>query len=322
MTEPKNIRLIDFTSGVQTVDRLDYPMNAIRDGQNVDISKRIRTRGGISTVDSVGLPSGSEIMALQQVKFPTNEKTYLVAQVKAPIYDPLSYTPGTASSTFVPAITNVGTKYTSTGSGHYPLYMAGWDYYWTFELRFDYIKMWLDSTLVLDIDFSTSPMTEASDRGRGDYYWNSVTPIGSPWIADDQMIVTPSLGVPYRYYAYAPNTKTDGYPTDWTTLLYTCEEIRVDFSYTKTAIDATLPSTFPETPLSELDPYNDFSYQPLIHASSNEYVINIAMTQTEDCVMFNGDGFCPDWTALPKYSSEAGDSHEISVVLLNREGET
>lgn len=85
MADIKNIRLTDFIQGLQEEDALDYPNNAVRAGSNVTLAETIQTRGGLSTVDSVGLPSGSEIMALAQVKFPTNEKTFLVAQVKSTV---------------------------------------------------------------------------------------------------------------------------------------------------------------------------------------------------------------------------------------------
>lgn len=88
MSDPKTIRLTDFTQGLQTTDRLDYANNAVRAGSNVDLGKKVRTRGGISTVDSGGLPANSDILAIEQVYFPTNEKSFLIAQV---------YDPGTSS---------------------------------------------------------------------------------------------------------------------------------------------------------------------------------------------------------------------------------
>ncbi len=55
--------------------------NALADGENVDVADgALRTRPGTSLMSSGSLPAG-EVMALANVRFPTNEVSYLVAQV-------------------------------------------------------------------------------------------------------------------------------------------------------------------------------------------------------------------------------------------------
>jgi hypothetical protein len=56
--------------------------SALAAGENVDVADgALRTRPGTSLMSSDSLPAG-EVMALENVRFPTNEVSYLVAQVK------------------------------------------------------------------------------------------------------------------------------------------------------------------------------------------------------------------------------------------------
>jgi Galactose oxidase, central domain/Carbohydrate-binding module family 5/12/Kelch motif len=78
------INLFNWAGGV--VGRRRNPLRltegALAAGENVDVSDgALRTRPGTSLMSSGSLPSG-EVMALANVRFPTNEATYLVAQVK------------------------------------------------------------------------------------------------------------------------------------------------------------------------------------------------------------------------------------------------
>jgi hypothetical protein len=79
----QTIILSDWSAGVQSVDQspLDFPQNAVVSGQNFEIKARgLRVRDGCSITSSGDLPTG-DVVALEQVRFPTNEQSYLVAQV-------------------------------------------------------------------------------------------------------------------------------------------------------------------------------------------------------------------------------------------------
>jgi hypothetical protein len=79
----QTIILSDWSAGVQSVDQspLDFPPNAVVSGQNFEIKARgLRVRDGCSITSSGDLPTG-DVVALEQVRFPTNEQSYLVAQV-------------------------------------------------------------------------------------------------------------------------------------------------------------------------------------------------------------------------------------------------
>lgn len=155
MSDPTNIRLTNFTKGLQTVDKLDYPVDAVRAGSNIDISKRIRTRGGISTVDSVGLPANSEIMSLQQVKFPTNEKTYLVAQVHVPA----SETPQDFESTELEVISpTIGFR---IFDGTEDIQVGGENAQGDTRVTLTDLKVLLDTTTILDLQFSSTGVTDS-----------------------------------------------------------------------------------------------------------------------------------------------------------------
>lgn len=83
---PESYRILNFfdwSHGIRDrrVNPLAFPQNAIMAGENVEIADNgLKTRGGTSLTSSGSLPRG-EVMALAQVRFPSNETSYLVAQV-------------------------------------------------------------------------------------------------------------------------------------------------------------------------------------------------------------------------------------------------
>ena len=79
-------KLFDFSAGLinRSHNPLDAPVNSIAAGSNIQIDDKIlKTRPGSSVMSTGSLPAG-EVMALQNVRFPTNESSYLVAQVHKP----------------------------------------------------------------------------------------------------------------------------------------------------------------------------------------------------------------------------------------------
>jgi hypothetical protein len=79
------INLFDWTGGIRNnrQNPLWFPHNALLDGEDVDIvNSKLRTRGGVQQVGS-GKFDGTEVVALEQARFPTNETSYLIAQVKS-----------------------------------------------------------------------------------------------------------------------------------------------------------------------------------------------------------------------------------------------
>jgi len=77
------INLSDWTGGICDHRRnpLHFPENCLTGGENVDLARNgLRTRGGFSAVYNDFGP-WSEIRVLRQVRFPTNESSYLIAQV-------------------------------------------------------------------------------------------------------------------------------------------------------------------------------------------------------------------------------------------------
>jgi hypothetical protein len=83
-TEPyKTINLFDWTGGIKDRRKnpLAFPMNALMAGENVElVDGGLSVRGGMSVVSAGSLPIG-EVRMLRHVRFPTNETSYLVAQV-------------------------------------------------------------------------------------------------------------------------------------------------------------------------------------------------------------------------------------------------
>jgi len=78
------VSLFDWTGGIcdRRHNPLAFPQNALMAGENIDlIDHGLKTRPGSSIVSAGSLPAG-EIVTLQQVRFPTNQVSYLVAQVK------------------------------------------------------------------------------------------------------------------------------------------------------------------------------------------------------------------------------------------------
>lgn len=78
------INLFDWTGGVR--DRrhnpLAFPLNALTAGENVDLADGgLKTRLGMSVTHPDTSKPGGAIRFLKQVHFPTNETTYLLAQV-------------------------------------------------------------------------------------------------------------------------------------------------------------------------------------------------------------------------------------------------
>jgi len=80
----RTINLFNWTGGIVGRRRnpLRFTESALAAGENVDVADgALRTRPGTSLMSSGSLPAG-DIMALENVRFPTNESSYLVAQVK------------------------------------------------------------------------------------------------------------------------------------------------------------------------------------------------------------------------------------------------
>ena len=76
-------KIFDWSLGIHNarVNPLMYPETAIFDGENVDLFNRgLRTRPGYSIVSTFG--AGATVDFIGQVRFPTNEKTVLIAQVR------------------------------------------------------------------------------------------------------------------------------------------------------------------------------------------------------------------------------------------------
>jgi hypothetical protein len=87
MTIPRQRQLFaSWGKGLLTrgVPRLQFPQDGLAAGSNVILAEGgIRTRPGYSSI-SGGLPDG-EVMWLGQVRFPTNEVSYLLAQVRTEV---------------------------------------------------------------------------------------------------------------------------------------------------------------------------------------------------------------------------------------------
>jgi hypothetical protein len=79
----RTINLFNWTDGIVGRRRnpLRFTESALEAGENVDVADgALRTRPGTSLMSSRSLPAG-EVMALENVRFPTNESSYLVAQL-------------------------------------------------------------------------------------------------------------------------------------------------------------------------------------------------------------------------------------------------
>jgi hypothetical protein len=78
------LNFFDWSGGIRDrrTNPLAFPQNALMAGENVELLDRgLRTRRGTSITSSGSLPQG-EVMSLAQVRFPSNETSYLVAQVR------------------------------------------------------------------------------------------------------------------------------------------------------------------------------------------------------------------------------------------------
>jgi hypothetical protein len=78
----RTINLFNWTGGIVGRRRnpLRFTESVLAAGENVDVADgALRTRPGTSLMSSGSLPAG-EVMALENVRFPTNESSYLVAQ--------------------------------------------------------------------------------------------------------------------------------------------------------------------------------------------------------------------------------------------------
>ncbi|AFM25971.1 hypothetical protein Desti_3313 [Desulfomonile tiedjei DSM 6799] len=82
--EPYNvINLFDWTGGIQDRRKnpLAYPLNALTRGENVDITDGgLRTRRGMSVTHSDNSIPNGPIRFIRQIRFPTNESSYLLVQ--------------------------------------------------------------------------------------------------------------------------------------------------------------------------------------------------------------------------------------------------
>lgn len=116
------INLFDWTGGIRNnrQNPLWFPHNALLAGEDVDIvNSKLRTRGGVKLISS-GCFDGNEVVALKQARFPTNESSYLLAQVKSeaePISQP-TWSLGAqalASRQYHASILNSGKIYFFTG---------------------------------------------------------------------------------------------------------------------------------------------------------------------------------------------------------------
>lgn len=82
------VNLFDWTGGVRNKRQnpLTFPPNALAAGENVDlVDGGLRTRRGLEyhTAGSGAFGSGSEVVCVKQVRFPTNESSYMLAQVNS-----------------------------------------------------------------------------------------------------------------------------------------------------------------------------------------------------------------------------------------------
>jgi len=81
--EPITVNLFDWTGGIRNKRQnpLLFPENALMDGEDLDlVDGRLRTRRGSSWSSVGSLPSGA-VRMLAQVRLPTSEASYLLAQV-------------------------------------------------------------------------------------------------------------------------------------------------------------------------------------------------------------------------------------------------
>lgn len=79
----KVINLFDWTGGVRDRRRnpLAFPANAVTAGENVDLTDGgLKTRPGMSVTHPDTSAPNSEFRVLKQIRFPTTETTYLIAQ--------------------------------------------------------------------------------------------------------------------------------------------------------------------------------------------------------------------------------------------------
>ena len=80
----RTINFFDWSGGIRDrrTNPLAFPQNALMAGENVEIMDRgLKTRSGMSLTSADSLPKG-EVMSLAQVRFPSNESSYLVAQCR------------------------------------------------------------------------------------------------------------------------------------------------------------------------------------------------------------------------------------------------
>lgn len=84
MTDPVRVSLFDFTGGLRNKRRnpLNRDPTSLDGGLNIDLSNGIlTTRPGYTVVSTGSLPT-AEVMAMCQSRFPTNETSFVLAQVK------------------------------------------------------------------------------------------------------------------------------------------------------------------------------------------------------------------------------------------------
>ncbi len=102
---------------------LGFTESALAAGENVDVADgALHTRPGSSIMSSGSLPAG-EVLALKNVRFPTNEVSYLVAQVKAQDIRKL--------------ILNFNGDYSDELGRHTPVLLPDGPIFWSYGWAFD-----------------------------------------------------------------------------------------------------------------------------------------------------------------------------------------
>jgi hypothetical protein len=154
--EFQKVKLGPFKAGwIFNVQKADFPENAVSDGHDVDLETG-EVRGGCSLVSHAtasGLPEG-EIRLIKNVRFPSNESSYTVVQVRAQMQIYVgSHSSARSEHT---AVWDSSRKRMLVFGGYYRVLNEGTGYY--------------DDVLLNDI-LAYNPATHA---------WTIITPTGTP----------------------------------------------------------------------------------------------------------------------------------------------